>query len=86
MGEWNGFVPKLKVYPRLGKIYIQDELDAVPAMDKLTDALETGLMTPVMVEATSSRFVDVYCQGQQEEEWTLYAVAFLLSWNSYASF
>ena len=56
------------VHPRLGRIYTQNELDTVPAMDKLTFALEASAMRPVMVEATNSRFVDVYCQGHQEDQ------------------
>ena len=57
-----------KIYPRLGRIYAQNELDAVPAMDKLAVALEASAMLPVMVEATNTRFIDIYCRGQQEEE------------------
>ena len=55
---------------RMDQIYI-DTMEEVPAMDKLTNILEMTQLSPVMVDMTQTRFVDVYCNELVESTATV---------------
>ena len=50
---------------RLNRLYI-DDLEKVPAMDKLSEVLQAVDLVPVMVDALQVRYFDIYCVFGQE--------------------
>ena len=46
-------------------------MEHVPAMDQLLQVLQTSALVPVMVDALTCRYIDIYCiTGEDHENMT----------------
>lgn len=51
----------------LNRVYI-DDMEAMPAVDKLQDILYSNRLSLVMVDTTQCRYVDLYCQKRKNPD------------------